>query len=491
MTSTGRENRIVSDGFPIRVCVVENGAPSAEYTFTRPFRIGRDGSCDIQVQNPTVSRFHLEVGLIERQWWVRDLKSGNGTYVNGQKIDRVPLNDEISVHLGPSGPLLSLTVERPRNSAGDSQEMLSTQHYMQRYFSQSDEAQAGEHTMMIRRAYQKVQKKQKRRYAWIITAVTVLLVAAGGAAGYKHFQLKKQEGLAQDIFYAMKSFEIEQAVFLKHAVGSNDPTLLEQLKSYREKHSQMEQSYQEFVETLDVYKKNISEEDKIILKMARVFGECDINMPDGFVDEVWRYIRKWQSTDRLKKALHRAGESNYIAHISKTLLTYDLPPQFLYLALQESNLNLNICGPRTRHGIAKGMWQFIPDTATYYGLETGPLVEVERYDPNDERHDFEKSTLAAARYIRDIYDTDAQASGLLVMASYNWGETRVIDLIRQLPQNPRERNFWRLLEKYKNKIPLETYDYVFSILSASVIGENPRLFGFDFDNPLFRGRMMQ
>jgi hypothetical protein len=51
-----------------------------------------------------------------------------------------------------------------------------------------------------------------------------------------------------------------------------------------------------------------------------------------------------------------------------------------------------------------------------------------------------------------------------------------------MPKNPRDRNFWKLLQKYR--IPKETYDYVFSIVSAAVIGENPRLFGFDFDNPL-------
>jgi membrane-bound lytic murein transglycosylase D len=40
---------------------------------------------------------------------------------------------------------------------------------------------------------------------------------------------------------------------------------------------------------------------------------------------------------------------------------------------------------------------------------------------------------------------------------------------------------------YGTQIPQETYDYVFSIVSAAVIGENPRLFGFDFDNPLASG----
>ena len=70
------------------------------------------------------------------------------------------------------------------------------------------------------------------------------------------------------------------------------------------------------------------------------------------------------------------------------------------------------------------------------------------------------------------------------MASYNWGEHRVIDLLQTMPANPRERNFWKLLEKYRARIPLQTYDYVFYIVSAAVIGENPRLFGFPFDSPL-------
>ncbi len=86
--------------------------------------------------------------------------------------------------------------------------------------------------------------------------------------------------------------------------------------------------------------------------------------------------------------------------------------------------------------------------------------------------------------LRHIYDHEAQASGLLVIASYNWGQGRVLKLIKSLPENPRERNFWRILTEHRNKIPKETYDYVFYIFSAAVIGENPRLFGFDFDNPL-------
>ncbi len=87
-----------------------------------------------------------------------------------------------------------------------------------------------------------------------------------------------------------------------------------------------------------------------------------------------------------------------------------------------------------------------------------------------------------AKHLRLLYDTKAQASGLLVMASYNWGQGNVLARIERMPSNPRERNFWRLLKS--EKIPAETRDYVFYIIAAAVIGENPPLFGFDFASPL-------
>jgi hypothetical protein len=128
------------------------------------------------------------------------------------------------------------------------------------------------------------------------------------------------------------------------------------------------------------------------------------------------------------------------------------------------------------------MWQFIPQTGSRFNLRIGPLAQQRVADADDDRHDWNKATVAAARYIKEIYTTEAEASGLLVMASYNWGEHRIIDRVKELPHNPRDRNFWKLIERFR--IPDETYNYVFSIVSAAVIGENPRAFGFNFDNPL-------
>jgi soluble lytic murein transglycosylase-like protein len=160
-----------------------------------------------------------------------------------------------------------------------------------------------------------------------------------------------------------------------------------------------------------------------------------------------------------------------------------LPRHFLYLSLQESNFNPRAIGPETRFGIAKGAWQFLPTTGEEFGLRPGGLAGSRVFDDEDERFNFEKATYAAARYLKHIYTTEAQASGLLVMAGYNFGHNRVKSMIRKMPQNPKDRNFWRFFKTYEDRIPQETKDYVFYIFSAAVIGEDPKFFGFDFKSP--------
>ena len=130
------------------------------------------------------------------------------------------------------------------------------------------------------------------------------------------------------------------------------------------------------------------------------------------------------------------------------------------------------------------MWQFIPETGGRLRPDDWTAGGVSTAGPCRRSAQVGEGHPAAARYIKDIYSTDAQASGLLVMASYNWGEHRIINMLRTMPANPRERNFWKVLERHRDQVPKETYDYVLSIVSAAVIGENPKLFGFGFDNPL-------
>ena len=228
----------------------------------------------------------------------------------------------------------------------------------------------------------------------------------------------------------------------------------------------------------------MKEEDRLILRVARIFGECEVDMPDDFKSEVQKYIKYWQSSQRFRDNIKTAEKNGYADRIAKDMIQQNLPPQFFYLAMQESDFKTDVSGPVTGVGIPKGMWQFMPATAVKYGLRLGPLVDEQRADVMDDRDHYDKETEAASKYLKDLYGNDAEASGLLVMACYNWGQPQVLKLVRSMPPNPRDRNFWKLLQQHKDKVPKETYDYVFRIVAAAVIGENPRLFGFDFDNPL-------
>ncbi len=472
------------------------------FNFTTRFTIGRHSDCDICIQDDVVSRRHADVFWENGQWWIQDLQSANGVFIDGQRIDRTALFGLGRIQLGAGGPTVFFDVEThtavppvyqpptpppqaetiaPRPTSVDRPNL---DHYKDHYFGKTVDGTAGEHTMMVRRAFAQVQKKQRVTYGIIIGMVVVLLMVTGSVAWYKHSQVVEQRKLAAEVFYTMRALEIDLIKLRVEAAQRKSAEANKQIDAVKDQKKQLEQSYDRYVDSLGIYSRGMDEKEKIIMRIAHRFGECEINMPDGFVEEVSAFIENWQSSKRLARVIRRAQQQGYIPKILETLTDEDLPAQFFYLAVQESNLDHQAVGPPTRFGIAKGMWQFIPSTAQKYGLRIGPLKDEAVVDLLDERHDFEKSTRAAASYLRDIYTTDAQASGLLVMASYNWGERRVVKLIQTMPENPRERNFWQLITAYREKVPEETYDYVFSIFTAAVIGENPRLFGFDFDNPL-------
>jgi len=315
-------------------------------------------------------------------------------------------------------------------------------------------------------------------------ALALLTLAAAGYAFYEHEEVLKQRAMASDLFYTMKALDVDMANIQRVVAESHNPIAAQEIETYRNRHQELEKNYDQFLASLHVYSPKMSEQQRLVLRVARIFGECELDMPRGFSDEVNKYIKRWQSSGRLKAAIQKATASGYANTISKEMLAQGLPPQFFYLALQESDFDPYISGPKTRSGVPKGMWQFTPQTAVKYGLHLGPLVDLQRPDPGDDRDHPDRSTRAAAKYLKDLYSTDAQASGFLVMACYNWGESQMLPLVRSMPANPRQRNFWKLLANHRERIPHETYDYVFSIVSAAVIGENTRLFGFDFDNPL-------
>lgn len=494
--------------------------------FTSAFRIGRTTTCEICLANGFVSRVHAKVAPEGEGWRVSDLNSSNGIFWQGSRVESVFVASSEVVRLGVEGPELSFRVqERPKPVAPPFQaapgvvEFLNAgtseppsqdrdrghpaastgnvqpgdmEAYVKRYFREPSEGEAvGEHTRFIRMAFAQVQTQQKKvhsRQKSVLLGAIAGLVLIGLLIGAYAFRLQRearhQRELARNLFYAMKSLDVEIASAEQAALTADPAKGLATVAKYEGRRKEMQQNYDQFLSTLNIYNTKSTEQHRLILRVARIFGECELDMPPDFENEVMRYINMWRSTGRYARDIQTAKDKGYIHTIPDALLNRGLPVQFFYLAMQESDFDPYRSGPMTRKGYAKGMWQFIPETAVKYGLHLGPLVDLGRADPGDERDHAEKATDAATRYIQTLYSTDAQASGLLVMACYNWGEGQVLPLVRSMPQNPRERNFWRLLANHRNQIPQETYDYVFYITSAAVIGENPRLFGFDFDNPL-------
>jgi hypothetical protein len=482
---------------PAGVPVLQVHTPDGRvFRFSTTFQVGRDHDCGVRLNDVHVSRKHLVVSFEKGAWCVRDLKSANGVFLDGRRVETASVDGTLSVTLGVDGPSLTFEVEGatagkrrsplPRTIQQTDSAILVAS-YEERYFgaggAKGPNERVGGRTMMIRRAFENVQKKQRRRFWLSIGLAVVATMVAGGYAIYKHWQEKKQQVVAEELFYQMKRLDVDLAK-LEQRLAPSDAEGRQQVRGYMARRREMESTYDRFLTVLNLYDQRLSEEDRLILRITRLFGECELAAPDGYLKEVKNFIRKWQSSGRFARDVKLAQDMGYAKPITDELLAQNLPPQYFYLAMQESDFDPFISGPPTRWGIAKGMWQFIPETGARYGLTIGPLAKTSSPDPLDDRHKWQKATRAAALYIKDIYATDAQASGLLVIASYNWGEQRIIDLLKTMPENPQERNFWKVLEKHRSRVPDQTYKYVFSIISAAVIGENPRLFGFNFDNPL-------
>jgi membrane-bound lytic murein transglycosylase D len=160
--------------------------------------------------------------------------------------------------------------------------------------------------------------------------------------------------------------------------------------------------------------------------------------------------------DRFEMWLNRL--SRYKPLVEKIFLEFDLPSDLVFLSLVESGFNPNAYS-RAR---ATGPWQFMKGTARVYGLRVDQYV--------DERRDPIKSTVAAARYLRDLYDLFG--AWPLAMAAYNAGEGKVM---RALHKTHAE-SFWGIIRsKYLKR---ETREYVPRFMAAMIIAKNRDRYGF-------------
>ena len=171
-----------------------------------------------------------------------------------------------------------------------------------------------------------------------------------------------------------------------------------------------------------------------------------IEMP--YNEVVREFIEKYTSGRlRQRMSLMLSLSNFYIPMFEEALYAYDLPLELKYLPIIESALNPNAI---SRAG-ASGLWQFMLGTGKLYGLENNSYV--------DERQDPIKSTWAAVRYLKDMYDIYKDWN--LAIAAYNCGPGNVNKAISRSGK----RDYWEIY----NYLPKETRGYVPSFIAANYV----------------------
>ena len=194
-------------------------------------------------------------------------------------------------------------------------------------------------------------------------------------------------------------------------------------------------------------------------------GGTVYNIPIVMDPSVQSHIRFFNTSIRSRFEQWLIRLSRYQPLVEKIFSEFNIPSDLVYLSLVESGFN-PYAFSRAK---ATGPWQFMKGTGKVYGLRIDNYV--------DERRDPIKSTVAAARYLRDLYDLFG--AWPLAMAAYNAGEGKVMRALHKV-----QGETFSDISKTK-LIRTETKQYVPRIMAATVIARNPDQYGFP-QNPVAR-----
>ena len=196
------------------------------------------------------------------------------------------------------------------------------------------------------------------------------------------------------------------------------------------------------------------------------------DMPQYILDRAALYLESFTTSGRelFQQWLDQSMPHMFL--IKRILREEGLPEDLAFLPIIESGFNVNA---RSR-AKATGMWQFMAATGAHYGLEVNGWI--------DERRDPVKSTRAAARHLKDLYETFG--SWPLALASYNAGSGK----IKRVLDGSSSSTFWEIGQN--SALAAETRNYIPKFMAAIIIARNPEAFGFTFmEVPTFQYDLLE
>ncbi|MFC3562031.1 lytic transglycosylase domain-containing protein [Pedobacter jamesrossensis] len=194
------------------------------------------------------------------------------------------------------------------------------------------------------------------------------------------------------------------------------------------------------------------EEPKSLMAQLN-FAEETLPLGDKKVERKMKKILAAHSYGNTQTHRLQRKAAEWFPIIEPILAAYGIPDDFKYLALVESGMQAGV-SPKG----AAGVWQFMPGTARSYGLRVNGAT--------DERYNLRKSTVAACKYIKEMYK--GLESWTLVAAAYNVGDGR----LRKQINNQNQDNY------YKMRLNRETGGYVYKVISMKQIIEHPVRYGY-------------